>query len=283
VYLMQLIVLGLLAGAVYGLIGVGFTLVLGIGRIPNFAQGSFVGLGLYFALFMRVQFGLTPYEAFLPGLVFFAIVGIGAAELFERRGRKAGEIGELLVGLALLLVINGLIEVLYSDNPRSLRGVNLGSVQAFGVAIPWSSIVAAIFAVVAGVAMFWWIKTTRWGRAMRAVTDNAMSAGLYGVRVPIIQRLSVTMSVVLAGAAGILISPFTVMTPALGDTFLITAFAVVLVGSIGNTLGAVVAGLAIGVIDSITGGYLASYWTTLAPLIAIVLFLLIRRESVSLA
>jgi branched-chain amino acid transport system permease protein len=103
------------------------------------------------------------------------------------------------------------------------------------------------------------------------------------VRVPIIQRLSVTMSVVLAGAAGILISPFTVMTPALGDTFLITAFAVVLVGSIGNTLGAVVAGLAIGVIDSITGGYLASYWTTLAPLIAIVLFLLIRRESVSLA
>jgi branched-chain amino acid transport system permease protein len=280
---MQLIVLGLLAGAVYGLIGVGFTLVLGIGRIPNFAQGSFVGLGLYFALFMRVQFGLTPYEAFVPGLVFFAIVGIGAAELFERRGRKAGEIGELLVGLALLLVINGLIEVLYSDNPRSLRGVDLGSVKAFGVAIPWSSIVAAIFAVVAGVTMFWWIKTTRWGRAMRAVTDNAMSAGLYGVRVPIIQRLSVTLSVVLAGAAGMLISPFTVMTPALGDTFLITAFAVVLVGSIGNTLGAVIAGLAIGVVDSITGGYLASYWTTLAPLIAIVLFLLIRRESVSLA
>jgi branched-chain amino acid transport system permease protein len=282
-YLMQLIVLGLLAGAVYGLIGVGFTLVLGIGRIPNFAQGSFVGLGLYFALFMRVQFGLTPYEAFVPGLVFFAIVGIGAAELFERRGRKAGEIGELLVGLALLLVINGLIEVLYSDNPRSLSGVDLGSVKAFGVAIPWSTIVAAIFAVVAGVAMFWWIKTTRWGRAMRAVTDNAMSAGLYGVRVPIIQRLSVTLSVVLAGAAGMLISPFTVMTPALGDTFLITAFAVVLVGSIGNTLGAVIAGLAIGVVDSITGGYLASYWTTLAPLIAIVLFLLIRKDTVSLA
>jgi branched-chain amino acid transport system permease protein len=280
---MQLIVLGLLAGAVYGLIGVGFTLVLGIGRIPNFAQGAFVGMGLYFALFMRVQFGLTPYEAFVPGLVVFAIVGLGAAELFERRGRKAGEMGELLVGLALLLVINGLIEVLYSDNPRSLKGVDLGSIQAFGVAIPWSSIVAAIFAVVAGIAMFWWIKTTRWGRAMRAVTDNSMSAGLYGVRVPIIQRLSVTISVVLAGAAGILISPFTVMSPALGDTFLITAFAVVLVGSIGNTLGAVIAGLAIGVIDSLTGGYLASYWTTLAPLIAIVLFLLLRRDSVSLA
>ena len=69
-YLMQLIVLGLLAGAVYGLIGVGFTLVLGIGRIPNFAQGSIVGLGLYFALFMQVQFGLTPYEAFVPAWSF---------------------------------------------------------------------------------------------------------------------------------------------------------------------------------------------------------------------
>jgi|ERR1039458_2900722 branched-chain amino acid transport system permease protein len=282
-YFMQLLVLGLLTGAVYGLIGVGFTLVLGIGHIPNFAQGAFVGLGLYFALFMRDQFGLTPYEAFVPGLVFFALVGIGAAELFERRGRKSGEIGELLVGLALLLVIDGLLEVLYSDNPRALHGVNLGVVEAFGVGIPWSNIIAAIFAVAVGVAMFWWISATRWGRAMRAVTDNAMSAGLYGVRVPIIQRLSVTMSVVLAGVAGILISPFTVMTPSLGDTFLITAFAVVLVGSIGNTLGAVIAGLAIGVIDSITGGYLASYWTTLAPLICIAVFLLVRKESVSVA
>jgi branched-subunit amino acid ABC-type transport system permease component len=280
VYFLQLLIIGLLAGAVYALIGVGFTLVLGIGRIPNFAQGAFVGLGLYFALFMKNQFGASPYEALAPGIVFFAVVGVGCAELFERRGRRIGEIGELLVGLALLMVLQGLFETLYGDNPREINGSDLGYVHVARIGIPGAMILAAATTLIIALAMYGWLQRSRWGRAMRAVTENPMAAGLYGIRVPVIQRTSVTLSILLAGVAGVLISPFTVLTPNLGSAYLITAFAVVLVGGIGNTLGALVAGLAIGVVDSLTGGYLASYWTTLAPLILITAFLVLRRGTV---
>ena len=114
---------------------------------------------------------------------------------------------------------------------------------------------------------------------MRAVAENAEAAGLYGVRVPVAQRAALAVSIAIAGAAGVVISPFTVLTPDAGAAYLISAFAVVILGGIGNTLGAVAAGLGIGVVDSLCSGYLASYWTSLAPLLIILLVLLLRPDT----
>ena len=275
----QLLVAGLLVGAVYGLVGVGFTLVLGVGRIANFAHGAFVAAGLYWALFFQDQFGLNPYFALLPGLVAFVVVGLVVAELFERWGRRVGEIGELLVGLALLLLVGGLLEALYTDRPKTIHGLTLGGVHVFGFVVFGTQIAAAVFTFALAGGLFLFVRLSRLGRALRAVAEEPTAAGLYGVPVPAAQRLSVAASVVLAALAGIVISPFTTMYPQIGTQFLLTAFAVVIVGGIGNTFGAVVAGLAIGVAESLASGYLASYWTTLAPLLLILVFLLFQRES----
>jgi branched-chain amino acid transport system permease protein len=275
----QLVVTGLLAGAVYGLVGVGFTLVLGVGRIANFAHGSFVAAGLYWALFFQNQFGLNPYVALLPGVVVFTLVGFGVAELFERRGRRIGEIGELLVGLAILLLVGGFLEAVYTDRPKTIHDLTLGGVNVFGFVVFGTQIAAAVFTFAVAGGLFLFVRYSRPGRALRAVAEDPTAAGLYGVRVPRAQRLSVAVSVALAAVAGIVISPFTTMYPEIGTQFLLTAFAVVIVGGIGNTLGAVLAGLAIGVANSLASGYLASYWTTLAPLILILVFLLFQRES----
>jgi branched-chain amino acid transport system permease protein len=275
----QLLIVGLITGSVYSLVGVGFTLVLGIGKIANFAHGSFVALGLYLALFAHDTLGLNAYEAFVPGLAVFAVIGVAVAELFEWRGRRVGEIGELLIGLALLLLIGGLLEVAFKDNPRTINGLSLGQLRVAGLAISGTELVAAGFTLVVAVCLYMFVRVSRWGRALRAVADNAEAAGLYGVRVPVARRSAVAISIVVAGAAGIVISPFTVLTPGVGTTYLITAFAVVIVGGIGNTLGAVLAGLGIGLVDSLSSGYLASYWTSLAPLIVILLVLLVRPET----
>jgi branched-chain amino acid transport system permease protein len=187
-----------------------------------------------------------------------------------------GEIGELLIGLALLLLINGLLEVIFSDNPRTISGPTLGHVQVAGLDIYGTELAAVGFTLVAAVGLYVFLRASRWGRALRAVADNAEAAGLYGIRVPIARRAAVTISIVVAGAAGMVISPFTVLTPGVGTTYLISAFAVVIVGGIGNALGAVLAGVGIGLVTSLSSGYLASYWTSLAPLIAILLVLLVR-------
>lgn len=273
----QLLITGIITGSVYSLVGVGFTLVLGVGKVANFAHGSFVAVGLYLALFASDTLGMNAYETFVPGVIFFVIVGAAVAELFEWRGRKVGEIGELLIGLSLLLLIGGLLEVLFSDNPRSINGdPTLGHFQIAGLTLYGTELVAVAFTLVTALSLYLFLRGSRWGRALRAVAENADAAGLYGVRVPVARRAAVTISIVVAGAAGIVISPFTVLTPDIGSTYLITAFAVVIVGGIGNALGATAAGLGIGVVTSLSSGYLASYWTSLAPLIVILLVLLLR-------
>jgi branched-chain amino acid transport system permease protein len=203
------------------------------------------------------------------------------AEVFEQRGRKVGEVGELLVGLALLLLINGLLELFFTDNPKTLSGVDIGGLGVFGITIQWTQIVAGIFAFVLAGGLHVFIHTSRWGRALRATAEDPVVAGLYGVRVPMAQRAAVTLSIIVAGLAGVMIAPFTVLTPDIGTTFLISAFAVVVLGGIGNTRGAVLAGLFVGVVDSMAAGYLSSYWTTLAPLIIILGYLLIWPNRVT--
>jgi branched-chain amino acid transport system permease protein len=279
-YFAQLLILGLLSGAVLSLVAIGFTLVIGVGKIANFAHGAFVAAGMYLGYEAYVAWHLSPYLTMLPALAFFGLVGWGMAEVFEQRGRKIGEVGELLVGLALLLLINGLLEVLFTDNARTLTGVNIGSVFVTGISIPWTELVAAIFTFAVAGGLHLLIRTSRWGRALRATAEDPVVAGLHGIRVPVAQRAAVTLSIVVAGLAGVIIAPFTVLTPDVGTTFLISAFAVVVLGGIGSTAGAVIAGLMIGVIDSMAAGYLSSYWTTLAPLLIILGYLLIRPGKV---
>jgi branched-chain amino acid transport system permease protein len=274
----QLLILGLLTGSVYGLIGVGFTLILGVGRIANFAHGSFVGVGLYLAWWTHDKFNLNPYVLVAPAIVAFGIVGFVVAELFEWRGKRVGQIGELLVGLALLLLISGGLEAIFASDPRILRDVNAGDLHIVGIIIHGTQIIAAAATLASAIGLYYVIRVSRWGRAMRAVANNPAAAGLYGVKVPIARRAAVILSVIIAGVSGVLISPFTVMTPGAGSTYLISAFAIVIIGGVGNTLGAVIAGLALGVIEAMASGYLDSYWTTLVPLILILAFLMLKPE-----
>jgi branched-chain amino acid transport system permease protein len=280
VYFEQLLIVGLLAGAVLSLVGVGFTIVLGVGKIANFAHGAFVGLGMYLGYWTADTLGFSPYFMIVPAAISFALVGWGVAELFEWRGRKVGAIGELLVGLAMLLVINGLLAVAFGSNARTLSTIDYGSWSVAGLMIPTTELIAAAFTLIIAIGTYVFVRVTRWGRALRAVAENPSSAGLYGVRVPIAQRAAVTGSIVLAGLSGLMISPFTVLTPDAGTGFLISAFAVVIIGQVGNTVGAVFAGLGIGVVNSMAAGYLSSVWTTLAPLLIILGFLLVRPVSV---
>jgi branched-chain amino acid transport system permease protein len=279
-YFAQLFISGLLSGAVLGLIGVGFSLVLGVGKIANFAHGAFVAVGLYAGYWIGHDLGVNPYLLVVPVALAFGVVGWGVAEIYERRGRKVGPIGELLVGLALLLVLNGGLAEIFGENPVNLTDYQLGSLTVFHEAISGSELVAAIFTVTIAVCIYLFLRMSRWGRALRAVAENASAAGLYGVRVPVARRAAVVGSIVLAGVSGLLISPFTVMTPEAGSTYLIAAFAVVILGGVGNAVGAVAAGLVVGVIDSLAVGYTSTAWTTLVPLLIILSYLLIRPVSV---
>src|ERR1700730_10933101 len=218
-YLEQLLLVGVLGGAVLSLVGVGFTLVIGVGKVANFAHGAFVAVGMYRGYWIGHTLGLNPYVLFVPALLGFTIVGWGIAELFEWRGRKVGAVGELLVGLALLLLINGLLAVRFGTNPVTLNNFEMGSVSLAGTRIPGSEIYAAGFTLVVGVGIYLFLRGSRWGRALRAVAENPQSAALYGIRVPVAQRVAVTGSIALPGVGGLGISPFSLLPACPGTHF----------------------------------------------------------------
>jgi branched-chain amino acid transport system permease protein len=233
-------------------------------------------VGMYLAWWTHGHWHLNPYLLVPPAIVAFAVLGVGVAELFEWRGKRVGQIGELLVGLALLLFIGGGLEALFGTQPRVITGVEAGQVKVAGLAVHGTQIVAASAAVASAVGLYLGIRETRLGRAMRAVADNPDSAGLYGINIPIMRRAAMVLSVVVAGVSGVLIAPFTVLIPTAGSTYLISAFAIVIIGGVGNTLGALVAGLSLGVVEAMAAGYLESYWTSLVPLMLILAILMIR-------
>jgi len=272
----QVVITGLLSGAVLSLIGIGFTLVLGVARIANFAHGGFVGLGMYAAYWGQREYDISPYVLVPVALVVLIVVGWAVADLFEWRGSRTGEIGELLVGLSLLLLIDGALELKFGTEPKTLVTNALGSVGVAGLRISGSELLAAAMALAVGVLLFAFIRYSRWGRALSAVAQNPEAAGLYGVPVPFARRASVILSIVIAGLTGLIIAPFSIATPDAGATFLISAFAVVILGGVGNTLGALVAGLMIGLVEAIAAGYLPQEWAPLAPLAIILTYLLIR-------
>jgi branched-chain amino acid transport system permease protein len=271
----NLIVLGILAGAVYGLVGIGFTMVLGVARIANFAHGSLVVLGMYFTYLLYTQVGINPYVALLPGVVVFAILGAGMAALFRTRSDAAGETGELLLGLGFLLIIESGISLVAGPGPKPLN-YSEASVNIFGNEVEVTKLIALGLAAILAVAVNMLIRSTSLGRSMQAVSLDAEGARIQGISVDRVKDATVAISVVIAGIAGIAISPFTVMTPFGGAAFLLSAFAVVVIGRLGSPIGALFAGLFIGIIQSLASGYIASTWAPLVSLGVVLVFLIVR-------
>lgn len=271
----NLILLGILAGAVYGLVGIGFTMVLGVANVANFAHGSLVVLGMYFTYLLYTQLGINPYVALLPGVVVFALIGAAMAALFRTRADAGGETGELLLGLGFLLIIESGLQIAYGPGPKPLN-YSEASVTIFGNEILITKIAALVIAVILALMVHRLIRATALGRSMQAVAIDPEGAGIQGIPVVRVRDATVAISVVIAGAAGIVISPFTIMTPFGGAGFLLSAFAVVVIGRLGSARGAVLAGLLIGIIESLASGYLSSGWAPIVSLGIVLVFLIIR-------
>lgn len=251
--LVQAIINGLLIGGIYALVAVGLTLVFGVMDIVNFAHGEFLMLGMFGGYLASTEFGLDPLlVAPVIGLVVFCLGALTERVIIEPI-IKAPPVAQVMatVGLGLIMV-NGMAALLGTD----FRSVNTAyqdrAFSAFGVTVPATYLFAGLYSLVVALALTLFLNRTEFGKAMRATAQNRGAAELMGISPRRMYMVAFGIGTGLCALAGSVILPYTLVYPTVGQQYVLIMFTVVVLGGLGSVRGAILAGLVVGLLQSLT-------------------------------
>ena len=251
--LVQVVIGGLLLGAVYALFSSGLTLIWGMMNVVNFAHGDFVMLGMYTAVVIWTALGGGPWASVPMAAILIATLGVISYFFLVRHIMKGPMLAQILgtFGLALFLRYGALYA--FGANFKSLPDNLVGHSFVLGdIRFEGSRVLAAVVGLGVTLALHLILTRTAIGSRMLAVSEDATAAQLMGIRPQRMQALAWAMAGAATGIAGALIALFLPISPTSGETLAILAFVTVSFGGFGSVIGALVAGLLIGVVESLT-------------------------------
>lgn len=249
----QALIDGIMIGGVYAMISIGLTLVFGIMGIVNFAHAEFLMLGMFIAYYAWAWLGLDPLLAAPLSFVIVFILGCVLQRLLFRRILRAPEISQIFLTVGLLIVLENTALWMFGSNFRSVTtpyqtsSLNLGPIF---ISVPY--LFAFLMSAVCGTALWLFLRLSWFGRAMRATAQDPMASTLMGINADRMHMLAFGLGVGLTAFGGAVILPYLTASPTVGGQFAILMFTVVVLGGLGSVAGAVVGGLAVGVIQSLS-------------------------------
>ena len=249
---LQMLVNGLMLGALYACIAVGFSLVWGVLNVINMLHGSFIVLGGYMAFFAWQYLGVSPFVSlgFIACLLF--LVGWSLQYGLINRVVSQPVMTTLTLTYGLDMIVYNVTTVAFTATPRRIA-LDLGGVQALGVSVPYDRILAMVLALPLTGVLFLVLRGSSVGRAIVAVRMDRDAAALMGIRVDRIYATTFGVGALMAGACGGLLAVVYPISSSMADLFLGKAFVVCVIGGLGSVPGALVGGMALGVVESLAG------------------------------
>ena len=276
---LQLLINGLVVGGLLALVALGLALIFGVMRVVNFAHGEFVTLGAYLTWLIAGELGLHPLLGVPLAFVVGAALGWVIQAVLISRVATRPSLDMLMVTYALSALGLGMFSLVFGGDFRSYSTGPSGEFRMLGLSIGLRSLaVLGVCALLAG-AVLLLLRSARLGLALRAVAQNRDAAASSGIDVRRTERITFSLAVGLASAAGSLVSLIGTTTPTVGHDWVLEAFVVVVVGGLGSVPGALLAALFIGLVQSVCGFVLDDSWAKIITYVLLYAALLLRPQG----
>ena len=277
---LQLVVNGLVAGTVLAVPAIGFTAIYAVLRFPNFNVAAHATIGAFAGYVANAGLGLPAWAAVAVAFLVAGLAGVVNDELVLKPLRPSGALTAAIAAVALTIVLENVVRFIFGND---LRGYDLAiqrDWQVGGLRIGPQQVQNLVIAVVAMAAVFVFLAFTRMGKAMRAVADNPMLAGIKGINADAVARAVNFVGMGLAGVGGMLLGLDTSIDPLTGFRVILSVFAAAVVGGLGSIPGAVVGALTIGVAEELSLLTLAPAYRTAVGFVAILVVLTLRPRGI---
>lgn len=276
----QILINGVLFGSIYGIAAIGLSLIFGSLQIVFIAQGTVMILAAYLSFWLFSLGSLDPFASIFASVPLFLGIGWVFYRGLFHRVSGAGKNPSLLVAFGLMVLLESMMSLLWTPNPRAINtsytaaGIHLGSVQ-----ISFTRLMAFFVTITATALVFLFLKKTLLGKAVRGAADDIVAASLLGISPRRIGALTFSIGIALAGVAGVAVATTYPFDPYAGFLFSLKALIAVAFGGIGSVQGALLGGILLGVIESLGSFMISGGWADAISYGAFLLVLMFRPEG----
>lgn len=290
--LIEQVVYGIMTGGIYAMMGVGLSMIFGVMRLSNFAHGEFYTLGAYLTYVLVTVLRADPYILSLPAAVLVGLLGILINRslikpLYEELGRARGravfyfqDLRFILMTIGLSIFLYDLVLVVWKPIPIRVPTIladiyiKVGTIS-FGI----QRALTLAIAIIALVSLYAFLKKTRVGKAIRALSQNPSAAMLVGVDSAKMYDITIFIALMLAALAGGIVGPIFNLYPRMGLDMIPKAFVVVILGGMGNVLGSIYAGFFLGLVENLGGFFLGTEYREVIGFALMILTLWLRPQG----
>ena len=274
----QVIISGLLSGALYAMVALGLALIFGVMRIINVAHGPLLMLGAYATFFLYQGFGVNPYLTVPLSMIVLFGVGVLLERTLVFRVVGAPELSSLLLTFGISIALVNAAQLVFTSDLRSVEYLT-GSWVVGPFAFSKPRVIAFVFAGGLTAAAFVFLQYTRLGKAIRATSQSREVAMVCGIDVGAIHRLTFGLASALAAAGGALIAVIVAIQPEMGQIWTFKSFLVIVLGGAGNYPGALLGGMLLGLVEQLASLFLTTQLSEVVAYVLLVLVLLVRPSG----
>ena len=271
----QVVVSGILSGALYAMVALGLALIFGVMRVINVAHGPLLMLGAYTTYFLYSMTGVNPYLTLPVTMALLFVLGMLLERTLIYRVVDAPELSSLLLTFGISIALVNIAQLLFTSDLRAVEYLT-GSWLVGPVALSKSRVVAFVVASALTAGAFLFLRSTKLGKAIRATSQSREVAMVCGIDVGRIHLITFGLAAALAAAGGTLISVIVAIQPEMGQIWTFKSFLVIVLGGAGNYPGALLGGMLLGLIEQLASLVLTTQLSEAVAYVLLVLVLLIR-------
>jgi len=271
----QVVISGILSGALYAMVALGLALIFGVMRVINIAHGPLLMLGAYATFFLWQGLGINPYLTLPLSMAALFVVGVVLQRALVFRVVAAPELSSLLLTFGVSIALVNLAQLSFTSDLRAIEYIT-GSWILGPFALSKSRMIAFVTAAAITGGAFVFLKTTRLGKAIRATSQSREVALVCGIDVNRIHLITFGLGTALAAAGGTLISVIVAIQPEMGQIWTFKSFLVIVLGGAGNYPGALLGGILLGLVEQLASLFLTTQLSEVVAYVLLVLVLLVR-------